>query len=91
LSFKSMKKNLKESAEYFGLTEKTFRKYVIEYHIPHIRFGRVRLFDLPKVEAFLESISFDFTEKQEFAPLKVKSNVRAIGSNSRYAKLLGLD
>lgn len=86
-----MKKTLKESAAHFGVTEKTFRKYVIKYKIPHVRFGRVRLFDLQRVEIFLENISFDFSEKREFTPLKVKNNVRAIGSNNRYAKLLGLD
>ena len=36
---------------------KTFKKYVAEYQIPHITLGREMLFDAPKVEKFLESIS----------------------------------
>lgn len=87
---------LKEIARLMNRCEKTFRKYVIKYKIPHIRLGRDMLFDVAEVENHLRKLTMaeqiaEFNENS-FEP-KAKTTKTRPNSNkskNRYAELLGL-
>jgi hypothetical protein len=49
--------SLKEMAQRLNRCPKTFRKYVIEYQIPHICLGRDMLFNAVEVEDFLTALT----------------------------------
>ncbi len=48
---------LKEMAKRLNRCAKTFRKYVIEYEIPHICLGRDMLFNAAEVENYLSNFT----------------------------------
>ena len=48
---------LKEMAQKLNRCPKTFRKYVVEYQIPHICLGRDMLFDTTEVENYLSNLT----------------------------------
>ncbi len=48
---------LKEMAQRLNRCPKTFRKYVIEYKIPHICLGRDMLFNAHEVENYLSDLT----------------------------------
>jgi excisionase family DNA binding protein len=48
---------LREMAQRLNRCPKTFRKYVIEYQIPHICLGRDMLFNAVEVENFLTKLT----------------------------------
>jgi hypothetical protein len=50
-------KTLKEIAPIFKRSPKAFSKFVRENNVPHFVVGRSMLFDLKKVEAYLEARS----------------------------------
>jgi len=88
---------LKEMAQKLNCCPKTFRKYVIEYQIPHICLGRDMLFNAAEVENYLSNFTLmnqSLTRKSEAAisgKLKTKRNSKKLEqSRSRYASLLGL-
>jgi excisionase family DNA binding protein len=88
---------LKQMANHLNRCEKTFRKYVVEYKIPHIRLGRDMLFDAEEVEIYLLNLTMkdDFTEadkKIETArKFGVKNKLSKLNkSQNKYAKLLGI-
>jgi len=88
---------LREMAQRLNRCPKTFRKYVIEYQIPHICLGRDMLFDTTEVENYLSNFTLiNQSSTQEF-PIqiarksKTKSNTKnSDKSRNRYANLLGL-
>jgi excisionase family DNA binding protein len=49
--------SLSEMAHRLNFHPKTFRKYVIENQIPHIKLGRDMRFDATKVERYLETLA----------------------------------
>ncbi len=88
---------LKEMAQKLNRCPKTFRKYVIEYQIPHICLGRDMLFNAAEVENYLSNLTLinnPSTQKNEVSPsrkLKTKRNSKKLEqSRNRYASLLGL-
>lgn len=88
---------LKQMASCLNRCEKTFRKYVLQYKIPHIRLGRDMLFNAEEVEAFLVNLSMsDEQNKGDKSPVratnhKAKKNVlKPNKSHNKYAKLLGI-
>ncbi len=88
---------LKEMAQKLNRCPKTFRKYVIEYQIPHICLGRDMLFNAAEVENYLSNFTLmnqSSTRKSEAAvsrKLKTKRNSKKLEqSRNRYASLLGL-
>lgn len=88
---------LKQMAGHLNRCEKTFRKYVWEYKIPHIRLGRDMLFNAQEVEAYLVNLTMsevqniDSKDSVKTAKSKVKKNVSKINkSKNKYAKLLGI-
>ncbi len=88
---------LKEMAQRLNRSPKTFRKYVIEYQIPHICLGRDMLFNAAEVENYLSNFTLmnqSLTRKSEAAisgKLKTKRNSKKLEqSRNRYASLLGL-
>jgi len=74
---------LKEMSERYRRSEKTFRKYVKEYKIPHTRFGKALLFDPNRVALYLEAV------EEPVKPKKVRS-VRGVPMVTKYKELLGL-
>lgn len=78
---------LKEIASKYDRTPKTFRKYVLELGIPHVRLGRSMIFDPGKVERFLEGKTLspvrtlDLSDKK---PAKSQYN-----TGSRFVGVLG--
>ncbi len=87
---------LKEMARILHRCEKTFRKYVGEYKIPHIRLGRDMLFNVAEVENHLRNFTIT---TQNIEPVKNSSGARSKSkrtltnsdkSKNRYANLLGL-
>ncbi|HRH43840.1 MAG TPA: helix-turn-helix domain-containing protein [Pyrinomonadaceae bacterium] len=88
--------SLQEMARLLNRCEKTFRKYVIQYQIPHIRLGRDMLFDPSEVENYLTEMTMKNLElenntisKDEKSKGK-KTKINLNKPNTRYAKLLGL-
>ena len=88
---------LKEMARLLNRCEKTFRKYVLEYKIPHIRLGRDMLFDAEEVEKFLLNLtmesSLNSAGKKPVNARKygVKNNSSKLRkTQNKYAKLLGI-
>lgn len=77
--------------------ERTFRKYVRQYKIPHIRLGRDMLFNPQDVENYLKNLTFinqppdpagDNLTKEK---VRIKRNVNHLNnSRNKYAQLLGL-
>ena len=69
---------------------KTFRKYVDEYDIPHVRLGRDLLFDRAEVEAYLKAETVKRRQKRyELAKPKRRHYSTPVESD-KYAQLLGL-
>lgn len=88
---------LKEMAQKLNRCPKTFRKYVVEYQIPHICLGRDMLFNAAEVENYLSNLtlmnqsSTHNSEVSVFRKLKTKQNSNKLKqSSNRYASLLGL-
>ncbi len=88
---------LREMAQRLSRCPKTFRKYVIEYQIPHICLGRDMLFDAAEVENYLSNFTrINQSSTQEVTiqiagKSKTKSNTKnSDKSRNRYANLLGL-
>src|SRR5687768_12079828 len=88
---------LKQMADYLNRCEKTFRKYVLEYKIPHIRLGRDMLFNAEEVETYLvnltmsEARNIDSEDSVKAAKSKIRKNVTKINKyQNKYAKLLGI-
>jgi len=87
---------IKEMAQRLNRCEKTFRKYVIEYKIPHIRLGRDMLFNADEVESYLLNLtmkSADSLSDASSAKTKAKTNKslkHQDKSKNKYAKLLGI-
>jgi excisionase family DNA binding protein len=79
---------LEEMAKELRRTAKTFRKYVSEYDIPHIRLGRDFLFDRDKVIAYLENRSAAEVKPKSHAKLKTKPADHS--DRGRFADALGL-
>lgn len=80
---------LSQMAERCNRSTKTFRKYVLEYDVPHIRMGRDLLFDENKVHAHLEKI----TERRRIrrvAHAAPRVRARVVKGQSRLADALGL-
>lgn len=88
---------LKEMAQKLNRCPKTFRKYVVEYQIPHIRLGRDMLFDAAEVENYLSNLTLMNQSSTIESGVsvskksKTKPNSKKLAqSKSRYASLLGL-
>ena len=87
---------LKEMARLLNRCEKTFRKYVIEYKIPHIRLGRDMLFNVAEVENYLKNLTMESQNSEldkKITGLKSKSKItlKEQGkTKNKYANLLGL-
>ncbi len=88
---------LKEMAQRLNRCPKTFRKYVIEYQIPHICLGRDMLFDAVEVEKYLSNLTLiNQLPTPQFRvsnakKTKTKLNSKKLDqSKERYASLLGL-
>lgn len=79
---------LSEMSKRLGRSTKTFRKYVDQYQIPHIRMGNDFLFDEAEVVAYLKK----YTEQNDRRPVlkaEPKPKVRVAG-RGRFAEALGL-
>jgi excisionase family DNA binding protein len=88
---------LKEMAQRLNRCPKTFRKYVIEYQIPHICLGRDMLFNAVEVEKYLSNltlinqVSAQQIQVSNAKKSKTKPNAKKLDqSKNRYASLLGL-
>ncbi len=88
---------LKEMAQRLNRCPKTFRKYVIEYQIPHICLGRDMLFNATEVENFLTNLtlknkpSIQQVQVSNTKQSKTKRNLKNLDqSKKRYASMLGL-
>lgn len=87
---------VKEMAGILNRCERTFRKYVREYNIPHIRLGRDMLFNASEVENFLKNLTIETQNSepvQDFSgsKLKTKRNLKELNkTKNKYANLLGL-
>jgi len=58
--------SLRETSEYMNLSASLLYKFVETKQIPHIRIGRKILFDVKKLERFIDENSFgvqDWSEK----------------------------
>ncbi len=83
-------------ANHLNRCEKTFRKYVLEYKIPHIRLGRDMLFSVDEVESYLlnltmeneNSMPVESSAKKKSKAKKKLSNLNK--SQNKYANLLGI-
>lgn len=88
---------LKETARRINRCERTFKKYVIDYQIPHILLGRDMLFDWNEVKDHLRKLTIkerEVEELQKVTPTRSKLKIavsKKDGARNRYAKLLGLD
>ncbi len=65
---------LKEMAKRLNRCPKTFRKYLIEYKIPHICLGRDMLFNAVEVENYLSNLTL--VNQPSVEPVQV-SNIRS--------------
>ncbi len=88
---------LKEMANRLNRCPKTFRKYVIEYQIPHICLGRNMLFSAVEVEEFLSNLTLINQSSSRRVQIpntkqsKTKRNLKNLDqSRNRYASMLGL-
>lgn len=88
---------LKEMARLLNRCEKTFRKYVVEYKIPHIRLGRDLLFNVAEVENYLKNLTMEKqnSESNETNSSGLKSKIKITlkeqkKTKNKYANLLGL-
>ncbi len=88
---------LKEMAQRLNRCPKTFRKYVIEYQIPHICLGRDMLFDAAEVENYLSNLTLmNRAESQQIQGSTAKKSKTKKGEKNsnklrnKYANLLGL-
>lgn len=87
---------LKEMARLLNRCEKTFRKYVCEYQIPHIRLGRDMLFNVSEVENYLKFMTMTHSKEQAQRNStkvisKTKRNLNNLDkSKNKYANLLGI-
>ena len=85
---------LKEMAQRLNRCPKTFRKYVVEYQIPHICLGRDMLFNAVEVEEFLSNLTLTNQSSVQMLVMrksKTKQNTNKLGkSRNRYPSLLGL-
>ncbi len=88
---------LKEMAQRLNRCPKTFRKYVIEYQIPHICLGRDMLFNALEVEKYLSNLTMvnqlSTQQIQVYNANKPKTkpnSKKLVQSRNRYASLLGL-
>ena len=88
---------LKEMAQKLNRCPKTFRKYVVEYQIPHILLGRDMLFDAAEVENYLSNLTLInqlSTVESGVSVSKISktkpNSKKPEQSKSRYASLLGL-
>lgn len=84
-------------ASYLNRCEKTFRKYVSEYKIPHIRLGRDMLFNIEEVENYLLNLTMtDMYSSERKKPEKKKIShgkknlPNQNKTQNKYAKLLGI-
>ena len=77
---------LSEMSERLHRSTKTFRKYVLQYDIPHIRLGRDLLFDEKEVVAHLQGVSDIKRERRTALAVRVK---RGTVSN-RFAEKVGI-
>lgn len=77
---------LSQMAERCNRSTKTFRKYVLDYDVPHIRMGRDLLFDENKVLAHLEKI----TEQKKTRRLELSKPRISARGEGRFAERLGL-
>ncbi len=87
---------LKEMAQKLNRCPKTFRKYVVEYQIPHICLGRDMLFNAVEVEKFLSNLtlinqlSAHHVQVSNAKKSKTKLNSKNLDqSKDRYASMLG--
>jgi hypothetical protein len=82
--------NLNQIAKEYRKTPKTFRNYVRELKIPHIRLGREMLFDPAQVEKHLEELTRSWIatppDIKAKSPKKPQRRTRT-ASSSRYEKL----
>jgi excisionase family DNA binding protein len=88
---------LKEMAQRLNRCPKTFRKYVIEYQIPHICLGRDMLFNAAEVENYLSTLTLANQPAAKTVQVsatrksKTKQNSNKVNkSRNHYASLLGL-
>jgi excisionase family DNA binding protein len=88
---------LKEMARLLNRCEKTFRKYVVEYQIPHICLGRDMLFNVEEVESYLKNMTMMNENSTSAAAATTKSKSKSKRnktnldkSKNKYANLLGL-
>ena len=87
---------LKEMAALLNRCERTFRKYVIEYKIPHIRLGRDMLFDAAEVESHLKNLTMEALNSElvhtpaKIIPETKRNAINPNKSKNKYADLLGL-
>lgn len=87
---------LKEMARLLHRCDRTFRKYVVEYKIPHIRLGRDMLFSVAEVESYLKNLTAaseisNTIGKISKSTSKTKRNLTDFNkSKNKYANLLGL-
>ena len=88
---------LKDMAQRLNRCPKTFRKYVIEYQIPHICLGRDMLFNAAEVENYLSTLtlakqpSVQLVQASATGKSKTKGNLnKPEKTRNRYASLLGL-
>lgn len=80
---------LSEMAKRVNRSTKTFRKYVLEYDVPHIRMGRDLLFDEGKTLAHLEKIT-EQNKAKRVVSTKSEIRSRVVGPKSRLSEALGL-
>lgn len=85
------KLTLKQMAERLNRCERTFKKYVIEYRVPHIKLGRDMLFNPIEVETYLKNLTFAEIEKHPLSKLKSQPKVESSFKGNRFAALLNLD
>ena len=88
---------LREMAQRLNRCPKTFRKYVIEYQIPHICLGRDMLFNAVEVEKYLSNLTLmnqlaaQHIQVSDAKKSKTKRNLKNLDqSKNRYASMLGL-
>lgn len=93
------KPTLAKMADAYGVCQKTFKRYVREYRIPHEKLGREMYFDPDEVRAHLRRVA----DERAAAPAAVpdprakktarrssRSGRSAGKARSKYAEMLGL-
>jgi len=68
---------LSQMAERLNRCPKTFRKYVEELDIPHIRLGRDFLFDPDEVTAYLRVHTTERRSRKRFTPTRLKRQIES--------------